>query len=168
MFKCKYELRKNITVIFFLSFAHLPSFNKTFLYPSWFPTHPSPPTATPLKHAPPQVNRNLKWLCLRWWSGGVPSNSVRMPHIHLPLAYSNQPSIIDAYTHARLHPALWSQVSVTNTHTHPDVHTDAQSLYPSITTRSRCDSSGGARNAFLLMLFGLDSVSSKCENVCYN
>lgn len=153
-----------------------PLIRHSSISPSWFPTHPRPPPATPVKHAPPQVNRNLKWLCLRWWSGCFPSNSVRMPHIHLPLAYSNQPSIIDAYTHARLRPARWSQHSITNTHTHPsrcththpDVHMDAQSLYPSITARSRCDSSSGTRNAFPLILFRLDSVLSKRENVFYN
>lgn len=64
----------------------------------WLPTHPFPdcyPAAVPNT---PQVNRTLRRLCLRWWSGGVLFNSVRMLHIHSPLAYSNQPSIIDAQT----------------------------------------------------------------------
>lgn len=133
--------------------------------PPNFPTHPRSPTTPPLQHAPPQVNRKLKWLCLGWWSGGFPSNSVRMPHIHLPLAYSNQPFIIDAHTHAHTHSSPSStlnRVSVT------DVHTDTQSLYPSITTRRRSDSSRGTWDTSVLILFEFHSALSKCENMCYN
>lgn len=120
------------------SFALLPSYNPPKVHHPlspfpWFPTHPDSPlphSYPAAVHNTPQVNGKLRWLCLGWWSGGFPSNSVRMPHIHSPLAYSNQPSIIDAHTP----PSNTHKWSVHNkhTHTHPNIHTrhtHSESIY---------------------------------------
>lgn len=130
-------------------FALLPSYNSTKLHHSlslishtpWLPIPPLLPAAV---HNTPQVNRKLRWLCLGWWSGGFPSNSVRMPHIHSPLAYSNQPFII------HLHPTLINSVH----NKHPNIHTDTHTRHPSITSRSRSLSNSGTRDFFVLIIFG--------------